>query len=180
MTRLIALRTLRALRSGAVAMPMFLAPASMVVTPIVVAGALSSCSGAVTTQQVIADVNLVLGGFQKLLPYLSGVVSAAELVQIQTWLADAQAAAAGLATTPTSGTFAQQFFVATENILGVVAGLGVVPAPFNLIVSALVVLLPVIASALGVPVSASATVAKLMTKVPTMTPAQARAVLAQK
>lgn len=148
----------------------------LAVTAFVPAAALVGCAGGATVSTVVADINLVLNGLKSVLPGLTSLIPAATMAQLQTWLADAQAAASAVASGTTGTTAGQQFLSAVESILGVLASLPLIPPPFNAIVGAAAVLLPIIVSALGLATPPSAV--KLMAKVPSMTVAEARAILA--
>lgn len=136
----------------------------------------TACAGGGVTSAV-SDINLVLQGLQKVIPGLqtAGVISSGTATQLQIWLADAQAAATAVANGTTGTTAGQQFLSAVESILGVLAALPVIPPPWNALVSAAAVLLPIIAAALGLGTPPSAV--KLMARTPSMTVAEARAIL---
>lgn len=125
----------------------------------------------------VADAELVIGGFQKVLPGLlaAGVITQAQYDQATTWLATAQHAVASLGSV-NGITAGQVFLSAVENILSMLAGLPMIPAPWNALVAAASVLVPIIAAALGLQPPPAA--AKLMARFTTaMSEEAARATL---
>lgn len=148
-------------------------------TALAPAAALVGCAtGGVSS--AVSDINLVLQGLAKVIPGLQGAGVAlpggVSWAQLQTWLANAQAAATAVASGTTGMTAGQQFLSAAESILGVLASIPLIPPPWNAVVGAAAVLLPIIAAALGGATPPSAV--KLMARVPSMTVAEARAILA--
>jgi len=141
---------------------------------------LAACAGATADlSQVITDVGLIASGLQGALPSLVGSAGASVIAQITGWIADLQPIAAAIGgVTTVAG--AQPLVTQIETILNSIVSLAAtftLPTPFGPALAAAAVLLPIIEAAVNLLVpAASAAVHRYATA---MTPAQARAVLAQ-
>lgn len=144
------------------------------------AAPLAGCAGSTTTGSVIAgqvvtDVGLIATGLAGALPGLVGAgLSTSTVATVGGYVNQLQSLASSVTTalTTTSAQPVIQQVLSVVEEIAAVAGPSL-PPPWGLAVSAAEVLLPVLASAVGLVMTQTATAAA-----PAMTPAEARLVLA--
>ena len=134
--------------------------------------ALVACNKPVTTTQIASDVQLIASGLQPVVNALVNApnVSASVIAQVQGYLATIKADAAQIAAstaTPAVGTV-QQIVQAVQALAGIAGSIPAL-APYAMAIQAAVALLPVLLADVGVVTSGAK---------PSMTPMQARAILA--
>lgn len=142
-------------------------------------GALAACNaGGVTAantlgQQVVSDIGLIASGLAGALPGLTGAgLSATAIGTVSGYISQIQGLASGISTALTT-TAAQPIVQQITSVLGEIVSIAgpALPPPFGEAIMAAEVLIPVIATAVGIVSTATAAA-------PAMSPAEARLILA--
>lgn len=143
---------------------------------------LAGCAGSTTTantiaQQVVSDVGLIATGLQAALPGLTTTagVSATAVSKVSGYVTQLQSLASSVTTSLTT-TSAQPVIQQIISVVGEIAAVAgpALPPPWGTAILAAEVLLPVVASAVGIAMASTSAAAAA----PAMTPSMARTVLA--